>query len=162
MSSEWETRVANFWASADDSKVVASLATMKTLVDELDPQDPNGLYEWASVHDFLGLESQAIDNYKDALANGLEGVKREKAIIQLASSLRIVGKSSEAIELLQSTEFSPATKAASKVFLALAHFSANNAGKAVQLLIDELYPADGLYARSIKFYADELGERGSK
>ena len=158
MTSEWESRVANFWASADDSEIEKSLAAMKTLVDELDPLDPNGLYEWASVHDFLGLESQAIDIYKDALANGLEGVKREKAIIQLASSLRNVGKSSEAIELLQRTDFSSATKVAAQAFLALAHFSANNEGKAVQLLIDELYPADGLYARSIKFYAKEIAE----
>ena len=157
--SDWEERVAAFWQSADDSKIEETLAGMKSLVEELDPTNPLGLFEWASVHDFLGLEPEAIPIYKQALHSGLSGLKREKALIQLASSLRNVGKPDEAVALLESATFSVETEAAAKAFLALAHVDSGNASKALSIALMELYPAGGLYEKSIKFYATDLIER---
>ena len=157
--SEWEDRVAAFWQSADDSKVDETLSEMKRLVEELDPTNPIGLFEWASVHDFLGLEPEAIQIYKQALHSGLDGLKREKALIQLSSSLRNVGKPEEAVALLESSTFSVETGAAAKAFLALAHLDDGNASKALSIALLEFYPAGGLYERSIKFYATDLTER---
>ena len=162
MKSEWEERVAAFWQSADDSKVDETLAAMERLVDELEPTDPLGLFEWASVHDFLGLELEAIPIYKQALHSGLDGLKREKAVIQLASSLRNVGKPSEAVALLESATFSVETEGAAKAFLALAHLDAGNPSKAMSLALLEFYPSGGLYERSIKFYATDLIERNKQ
>ena len=159
MKSEWEERVAAFWQSADDSKVDETLAAMKRLVDELEATNPLGLFEWASVHDFLGLEPEAIPIYRQALHSGLDGLKREKAVIQLASSLRNVGKPAEAVALLESATFSVETQGAAKAFLALAHLDAGNPSKAMSLALLEFYPAGGLYERSIKFYATDLTER---
>ena len=159
MKSEWEERVAAFWQSADDSKVDETLAAMERLVDELEPTDPLGLFEWASVHDFLGLEPEAISIYKQALHSGLDGLKREKAMIQLASSLRNVGKPAEAVAILESVTFSVETEGAAKAFLALAHLDAGNPSKAMSLALLEFYPSGGLYERPIKFYATDLVER---
>lgn len=160
--SEWEDRVATFWQSADDSKVDETLATMKKLVEELEPTNPLGVFEWASVHDFLGLEPEAIPIYKQALHLGLAGLKREKALIQLASSLRNLGKPDEAVALLESTTFSVETEAAAKAFLALAHFDSGKPSKALSLALLQLYPTGGLYERSIKLYATDLIERDKR
>ena len=162
MKSEWEERVAAFWQSADDSKVDETLAAMERLVDELEPNNPLALFEWASVHDFLGLEPEAISIYKQALHSGLDGLKREKAMIQLASSLRNVGKPAEAVAILESATFSVETEGAAKAFLALAHLDAGNPSKAMGLALLEFYPSGGLYERSIKFYATDLIERNEQ
>ena len=156
---EWEDRVADFWQSADDSKVDETLSEMKRLVEELEPTNPIGLFELASVHDFLGLEPEAIPIYKQALHSGLDGLKREKALIQLSSSLRNVGKPEEAVALLESSTFSVETEAAAKAFLALAHLDAGNPSKALSIALLELYPNGGPYERSIKLYATDLIER---
>ena len=162
MISEWEERVAAFWRSADDSKVDETLAAMKRLVDELDHSDPLGLFEWASVHDFLGLETEAIPIYQQALHSGLGGLTREKALIQLASSLRKVGRPDEAAAILESTTFSAETAAAAKAFLSLAQLDSGNASEALSLALLEFYPAGGLYERSIKYYATDLIERDKR
>jgi hypothetical protein len=159
MMSEWEDRVAAFWQSADDSKVDETLSEMKRLVEELEPTNPIGLFELASVHDFLGLEPEAIPIYKKALHSGLDGLKREQALIQLSSSLRNVGKPEEAVALLESSTFSVETEAAAKAFLALAHLDAGNPSKALSIALLGLYPAGGPYERSIKLYATDLIDR---
>ena len=156
MKTEWEYRISQFWKSADGSKIEETLAAMKALVNELEPTNPLALFEWASVHDFLGLESEAIPIYREALDSGLDGVKREMAVIQLASSLRNIGKPLEAILLLEETTFSATTAQASRAFLAFAHFDAGNQSKSLTIAMAYSYPTDGLYASSIKFYAGEL------
>ena len=156
MNNDWENRVAQFWKSADGSEPDGLLAGMKSLVDELEPTDPQRLFEWASVHDFLGLERDAIPIYQAALAAGLDGLKREKAVIQLASSLRNIGQPDEAISLLEEAVFSESTWLTSRSFLALAYFDAGHQSKSLSLALADLYPAEGLYARSIRFYANDL------
>ena len=158
MISDWEQRVAQFWATADDSQVELSLAQMKSLVEELDQENPDGMFEWASVHDFLGLELQAIPLYERALDLGLVGLKREKALIQLASSLRNVGRPDDAIAILEENEFGDETFLASRSFLALAMFDAGKPSEALRQTLEYLYPSDALYARSILFYARQLPE----
>jgi hypothetical protein len=71
-------RVADFWKSADNRKTAELLARMKTLVDELEPNHPDGLFEWASVHDFLGFEVEAVQIYEQALESGLTRLKSQK------------------------------------------------------------------------------------
>jgi tetratricopeptide (TPR) repeat protein len=156
MKSKWEERVADFWKSADDGKAAEMLAKMKSLVSELEPNDPDGLFEWASVHDFLGLEAEAVPIYEQALKSGLTRLKSQKAVIQLASSLRNIGKANEAVVLLESNSFDDEMDVAAKAFLALAYMDSGNPKKALSLVLGEFYPAEAIYGRSIKFYAQEL------
>ena len=161
MKSEWEARVAEFWKSADDGKATEMLTKMKSLVSELEPNDPDGLFEWASVHDFLGLEVDAVPIYEQALKSGLTRLKNQKAVIQLASSLRNIGKANEAVVLLETHSFDDEMSVASKAFLALAYLDSGNPEKALGLALDEFYPAEAIYRRSIKSYAQELSERAN-
>jgi tetratricopeptide (TPR) repeat protein len=156
MNSSWQDRVADFWRTADDSNVEDALAAMKVLVAELDETDARGSFELASVHDFLGLEQEAIPLYYKALELGLDGIAREKAVIQLASSLRNVGKPIDAIALLQATSFSDEAQGSASAFLALAKFDIGDKAEALRLAREDSYPADGLYASSIKFYLRQL------
>ena len=156
MNSSWQDRVADFWRTADGSNVEETLVAMKALVAELDETDARASFELASVHDFLGLEQEAIPLYNKAIDLGLEGNAREKAVIQLASSLRNVGNPIDAIALLQATSFSDEAQGAASVFLALAKFDMGDKAEVLRLAREDSYPADGMYARSIKFYLSQL------
>ena len=162
IKTDWEVRVADFWKSADSRKTADLLAKMKSLVDELEPDDPDGLFEWASIHDFLGLEADAIPIYERALESGLTGLKSQKAVIQLASSLRNIGKAKAAVVLLETNSFDDEMAVAAKGFLALAYLDSGNPDKALSLVLGEFYPAEAIYGRSIKFYTEELGKRTSR
>lgn len=107
--SDWEDRVQDFWAGADDSRPEEALERMRELAAERGMESPEACYEWASVHDFLGLEDEAIRWYEQALHQGLEGDRRPQALVQLASSLRNVGRSGDAIALLGSMTPEPVT-----------------------------------------------------
>jgi hypothetical protein len=71
MDQSWDDRIASFWATADDSDPEPTLTAMRPLIEERPPADPAALYEWASVQDFLGRESEAIPLYRAALDPGL-------------------------------------------------------------------------------------------
>lgn len=118
--------------------------------------DPDATYEWASVHDFLGRESEAIPLYREALANRLSGDRHPQAIIQLASSLRNVGDAQAAVDLLQDFPQDTAAGAAGRAFLALALYDAGQPGAALRIALKALAPTLPLYGRAITSYADEL------
>ena len=149
MNQTWENRIREFWVSADDTKVNQTLDGMKDLVAELDPDDPRGVFELASAHDFVGLEDDAIPLYERALELGLAGLNREEAVIQLASSLRNIGKPQEAIAWLESEMYSEPFRMPAKAFLVLAQ---HDLGLEVDIDWLEKYPEDALYARSIGYY----------
>ncbi|WP_197287434.1 tetratricopeptide repeat protein [Streptomyces apocyni] len=50
-------------------------------------------FELGCAHHSTGLPQQAVVRYRAALATGLTGVRRRRAVIQLASSLRNLGPS---------------------------------------------------------------------
>ncbi|MFM8927308.1 MAG: tetratricopeptide repeat protein [Rhodoluna sp.] len=156
MNQEWENRIHSFWQSADENDVSATLTAIQDLIAELEPDDPRGLFELASAHDFLGLESEAIPLYEKALALGLDEFNRQKAIIQLASSLRNVGKPEEAIFWLETEQFTEQFKLPAEAFLALAKFDAGIEPEKASLSWLDTYPTDALFARSIKFYFESL------
>jgi tetratricopeptide (TPR) repeat protein len=157
----WDVRVDRFWKSADDSQPESTIAAMRQLVEERPAGDPDAVYEWASVHDFLGLESAAIPLYERALANGLSGDRRPQAIIQLASSLRNVGETRAAIDLLEGFPPDAATAAAAQAFLALALYDDGRPDAALRVALRALAPTLPLYDRAVASYADELTRRSA-
>lgn len=152
----WSSRVATFWSNPDDSDPDAVISAMKTLVDECDDGDPVALYEWASVHDFVGKEADAIPLYRRALEGGLSGGRRSQALIQLGSSLRIVGDPEGAIEVLAPVAENSVTGNASQAFLALALHDAGRYDEALKVALNALAPTLPLYARVVRSYADQL------
>lgn len=152
----WDERVAAFWETADDDQPEAAIAAMATLVSERGDGDPDALYEWASVHDFLGREAEAVPLYRAALHAGLAGDRRPQAVIQLASSLRNVGEPEAAIALLSEHPRESVTGSAADAFRALALRDAGHADEALRVALKALAPTLPLYRRSIEGYADDL------
>jgi tetratricopeptide (TPR) repeat protein len=152
----WAARVAEFWQRADDKQPDQMLAAMGELVGERPKGDPEALYEWASVHDFLGRESEAIPLYRAALRGGLDGARRSQAVVQLASSLRNVGNAEAAVELLETSETDDDAAPASRAFLALALHDLGRHDEALAVALKALAPTLPLYRRAVEHYAGAL------
>ncbi|MCH4160873.1 MAG: tetratricopeptide repeat protein [Bifidobacterium sp.] len=152
----WDEQVELFWLTADDTCPDKTLGAMRELVSQRPMDDPEALYEWASVHDFLGRESEAIPLYRSALDHGLAGDRRPQAVIQLASSLRNVGDPQAAIDLLRAHPRDQITGDAAQAFLALALRDAGYNDEALQVALTALARTLPLYQRAIKNYAQDL------
>jgi tetratricopeptide (TPR) repeat protein len=157
MASPWEQRVETFWSTFDDSHPEAMIAQMRALVGERAENDPAALYEWASVHDALDREADAVPLYRRALELGLEQPRRQMATIQLASSLRNVGEPGAAAELLRDLPHDEVTGAAARAFLALALHDCGDHDEALRTVLLALAPTLPRYRRAVEAYATELG-----
>ncbi|WP_084126603.1 tetratricopeptide repeat protein [Demequina sp. NBRC 110054] len=154
----WERRVAEFWAAADRSDPAVVLeAAEKMCVGAAD--GPAGLYELASAHDFVGDEEGAVPLYRRALEAGLDGMRRDEAVIQLASSLRNVGLPTEAVGLLQEEQVREELRPAAQAFLALALQDAGRCHEALSTALTALAPSLPLYQGAITRYAEGLRGR---
>jgi hypothetical protein len=98
-NSAWEARVAQLWAAIDAYDADTFIARIDALVAELPPGSGAGLYERASAQDSFGHPDRAVPLYRAALDAGLAGTTRRSAIIQMASSLRNLGRPQEAADL---------------------------------------------------------------
>jgi tetratricopeptide (TPR) repeat protein len=156
MTDNWESRVQEIWAQADDTDPSGTFRSMKALVDERPNGDPAALYEWASVHDFLGSETEAIPLYRLALDAGLDERRRTQALIQLASSLRNVGDFEAAIQILEGVAETDVTGDAHRAFLALSLFDAGRPDQALRVALEALAKTLPLYRRAVTGYAAEL------
>ena len=95
---EWEQRVAAVWGAADESTIVAQI---DTLVAEPGVDAATAAFEAASARDFAGLESEAEPLYRRAWELGIAEPVRGQLVIQLASTLRNLGRYTEALDLLR-------------------------------------------------------------
>lgn len=160
MGTSWNERVDALWAAANDDEPDLMLTAMKSLVDERPDSDPDALYEWASIHDYLGRESEAVPLYRAALSAGLSGVRKPRAVIQLASSLRNVGEAGAAVDLLKDYPGDSVTGSAAQAFLALALHDMGRSDDALRVALKALASTLPLYSRVVSSYANELGMNG--
>lgn len=58
------------------------------------------LFERAGAHDSTGEPERAAPLYQQALAANLSGGRRRAAVIQLASTLRNLGRADESVAML--------------------------------------------------------------
>jgi hypothetical protein len=157
---EWEQHLEALWASFDDYDEKAFLEEMKRLVAERPADDPVALFELAGAHDSTGHEAEAVTLYRQALALGLDGLRRRRAVIQLASSLRNIGQAAEGVALLRaerargSDELDDAVNAV----LALTLVDSGREREAVGVALAALVPHLPRYQRSIANYARMLIE----
>ncbi|MCT9820112.1 tetratricopeptide repeat protein [Microbacterium sp. W1N] len=155
MSATWDERIGRFWARADDAEPERMRRELSALILERRADDPDVLFERASLHDYLGEEEAAIPLYRAALAGGLADPHRTAATIQLASSLRNVGQPSAAIALLQHVPADDPLADAARAFLALALLDDAKPGPALRTALHALAPHLPAYNRAVEMYADE-------
>jgi hypothetical protein len=159
--SEWERRCAELWSSIDGLSDDELLAGVDELVAELPPESGIRAFERACALDSTGHSDLAVPLYEQALALGLEGERRRRAMIQLASSLRNLGRAPESVALLTAErEAGPdALDDAVSAFLALALVDTGREREAVSLALTALAPHLPRYQRSLASYARGLTEK---
>lgn len=136
-----------------------SEAEFLALIDELAAQLPTesgvGLFERASAFDSTGHEDRAVPLYQEALDRGLTGERRRRAVIQLASSLRNLGRPEDSVALL-SAELDAGSDHlddAVRAFLSLALVDVGREREAVSVALAALAPHLPRYQRSLANYA---------
>jgi hypothetical protein len=160
MTSEWEQRLADLWASFDDHDEDEFVQRMDELVGELPADSAVGLYERASAFDSTGHSDLAVTLYRQALDRGLGEDRRRQAVIQLASSLRNLGQASESVTLLTAEREAGSDDLDDAVdaFLALALVDAGREREAVSVALLAVSRHMTRYRRSLTNYARVIGE----
>lgn len=152
----WEQRLADAWASIDRYDDGAEFQqVIADLVGELPDATAIGDFERAAAFDSTGYPERAVPLYQQALDVGLTGERRRRAIIQLASSLRNLGRAGEAVALLQSEleHSSDHLDDAVRAFLALALADVGRPREGLSLALESLAPHLPRYQRSMGNYA---------
>jgi hypothetical protein len=159
-TTEWERRVADAWATIGDREEGEFLLLMEQLIEELPPGDPAGPFERAASLDSTGHSDLAVPLYQQALAAGLTGERRRRAVIQMASSLRNLGRSPESVALLTAelAAGSDHLDDAVKTVLALALTDVGREREAVAIAVGALAAHLPRYQRSMANYARLLVE----
>jgi tetratricopeptide (TPR) repeat protein len=159
MSNDWESRVAQVWASAPQLSESQVVSRIDALVAERTGDDALALFESASARDYVGDEAAAEPLYRRALAIGLEEPMLGRAVIQLASTVRNLGRASEAVTILQDGfAHNPDHRLAdsARAFLALCLADSGDERAAVAVALDALAAHLPEYSRSVRAYAAEL------
>ncbi|MDV5149047.1 tetratricopeptide repeat protein [Streptomyces sp. SBC-4] len=162
---DWERRVAALWERLDDHEPAAFRALVAELAAERPADDAAALFELGAAHDSTGLPVEAVRLYERALDHGLTGPRRRRAVVQLASSLRNLGRPDRSVELLTAERDIPADRldadelalsGAVDAFLALALADTGRDREAASLALGALAPLLPRYNRSLAHYARAL------
>ncbi|WP_448317575.1 tetratricopeptide repeat protein [Streptomyces sp. CO7] len=157
---DWDERVTAAWAALDDfpqdeQGAEAFRARIGALADELPDGHPFGLFERACAWDSTGRSDQAEPLYRRALEGGLDGYKGRRARIQLASSLRNLGRAEEGVALLEPELSAPSDELddAVRCTLALCLSSLGRDREGLSLVVEALAAHLPRYQRSMANYA---------
>jgi tetratricopeptide (TPR) repeat protein len=154
----WEKRVAELWNALDESEPAEFVAQLDMLVAELPPGSAIGLFERGAAQDSTGHPDLAVPLYRAALEAGLSGLRRRRATIQLASSLRNLGDAEQSVSLLRAELRSASDEldGAVRAFLALALVDLGHEREAVAVSLTALSRYLPRYNRSLARYAQAL------
>lgn len=157
---DWELRVADAWASIDELDEDAFRARIEELAAELPADSGIAAFERACSFDSTGHSDVAVPLYRQALAAGVTGERRRRSVIQMASSLRNLGRPEESIALLtvEMDTTSDHLDDAVRATLALALTDVGREREAVSLAITALARHLPRYQRSMTNYARLLLE----
>ncbi len=151
----WQARVDAIWADASlsDAERVHKIDVLAAESGD----EAIALFERAGARDSAGLEQQAEPLYREALALGLPEDTRAQAVIQLASTLRNLGRVAESLDLLRAERErgGPLADAAS-AFYALSLATAGDPLAAASIALQTLAPHLPRYSRSVNGYAQEM------
>lgn len=159
----WDDRIAEVWDDASNELVDDEvIARIDAIAAERGTGDARAELERAGARDSAGRPLEAIELYRRALELGLDAEHESQAIIQLASSLRNVGETDEALELLEQAQKDAAGSAYSDAiaaFHALTLASSGAPHRALSVALLALVPHLPRYHRSVTAYAREIGQR---
>ncbi len=132
----------------------------------LRPGDPAVQYETACVHDFLGLEREAVPYYLAAIRGGLDGADLRHAYLGLGSTYRALGQYAESQQTFLEGLARFPDAAELQVFLAMTRYNLGAHHDATSTLLRVLAdttadPEIQGYRRAIQFYADDLDKTWS-
>jgi len=155
---DWEARVAALWTAFDDHDPDDFRARVDALARELPEGDARGLFERACAHDSTGHEAQAEQLYRAAMDAGLTGIRRRRAAIQYASTLRNLGRAAEGAAILFAERQAGSDELDDAViaFLALMLTDLGREREAASLALGALAPHLPRYQRSLGRYAAAL------
>jgi len=158
--SDWQDRVDAVWA--DDSLDPVEVVTrIDALAGERPADDAVALFERAGARDSAGLEEEAEPLYRRALGLGLDDDRRTQATIQLASTIRNLGKTEESLAMLRA-EYEREPRGplhdAAAAFYALALVSSGEPERAASIALQALAPHLPRYTRSVTGYAREIAD----
>jgi tetratricopeptide (TPR) repeat protein len=153
----WEERLAATWDALDELPEDAFRARIEALAEDA-PDPAVAAFERACAFDSTGHSDRAVPLYREALGAGLGGIRRRRATIQLASSLRNVGRADESVELLRAERDAGTDELDDAVsgFLALALADTGEEREALALALEALAPHLPRYQRSLGNYARSL------
>ena len=119
-------------------------------------------YEYAGTHDSAGHEAEAVPLYEEALRLGLREPLRHRAQLQLASSLRNLGRHDEALAVVEDVAARYPESVGVAAFRALVTHDAGEPTLALRDLLATLVttstdPDVERYRRALTAYATELG-----
>lgn len=147
-----------FWRDADDSDPVRMRALFSELLSTAVCSDARVLFERACLEDFLGDESAAVPLYEASLSHGLDVDRENRARIQLASSLRNVGRPDDALRVLEEFAFSDEYLSARDAFAALTLWDLGDSARALRNALHAAGPALGRYRRAVGAYAATVSD----
>ncbi|GAA1965650.1 tetratricopeptide repeat protein [Microbacterium deminutum] len=153
----WDERIDAVWRDG-------SLTDLERIerIDALAAErgdDARALFERAGARDSAGVETEGEPLYRQALAAGLDDEHRTQAVIQLASTLRNLGRTEEALGMLRAEyERGPSAPLhdAAAAFYVLALVSGGDAVAAASIALKALAPHLPRYSRSVAAYANDL------
>lgn len=156
--SAWEKQLDKLWAAFEGYDADDFVARLDSLVAELPADSAIALFERGSAQDSTGHPERAIPLYKAALRTGLIGLRRRRANIQLASSLRNMGNATEAVKLLTAELHAASDEldGAVRAFLTLALVDVGREREAVAVSLTALSTYLPRYNRSLARYANDL------
>jgi hypothetical protein len=157
---DWERRIELAWASIDQHGEKEFIALIEDLAAELPPGTGTADFERACSFDSTGHSDIAVPLYRRALDRGLVGERRRRAVIQMASSLRNLGRPQESVAMLEAEldAGSDHLDDAVRATLALALTDVGREREAVSIAITALAPHLPRYQRSMANYARLLVE----
>lgn len=154
---DWQRRVDVVWDAASELGDAEVIERIDALAAELPSDDPRGPFEAAGARDSAGREAEAEPLYRRALELGLPGRARIEAHIQLASTVRNLGRPAESLELLDAVRDDAGDlRDAVDAFRALALASSGRADAAASVALIALAPHLTQYRRAVDAYAREL------
>jgi len=157
-SESWESRVADLWKRIDEYAPEEFVLQVERLAAELPPASAEGLFERACAHDSTGHPDRAVPLYQQALVAGLTGIRRRRAVIQMASSMRNLGNPERAADLLAAELDAPSDELDEAVrgFLALALVDLGREREAVAVSLTALARYLPRYNKSLARYAQGI------
>jgi tetratricopeptide (TPR) repeat protein len=159
---DWEDRVAQAWATLDEAEPRGFVERIDALAAERPEGDPVALFERGCAQDSTGHPELAVPLYRAALEARLSGLRRRRATIQLASSLRVMGRVDDSIALLEPELDAPVDTLTDAVrgFLALSLAERGREREALSMTLVALSRHLPRYDRSLARYAQALVTAG--